>query len=370
MPRQNADVQGGDSFDKGKKELMRNSARRVSDVIQQGHARRRASAAVVMAVAVVTAAAYAADAFAPAGAKATLSVDYVYESAGKKSSEGMYDPYEWRVKRSANLVAELAAQPVTAMPTVQAIDASQKAELKGKSDKAQSVATQMAPMTADVQKIMAKCGEDEACITREVQKMGEAMQGTPEMAAAMKAKKDAQELGKPGAPRYQAWRPTAQKGSYLIDETVHISVTDPICTGLPRHRCTRDEVRKGSGEIPLPPGAKKDRGASAGISAVEVDAGKNTLTVTLPVPMFLLPYTETITTNEPEGTHDTPTPKGPQQKQLSFRVNAAGGITHDKPITVALKGGWRSQTGEQVVALKGEFGDAGTLTVRWRFIVQ
>ena len=370
MLRQKPDVQGDDSFNKGKKELMRNLARRVSDVTQLGYAIRCASAAVVITVAVETMAAYASDAFAPAGAKATLSVDYVYESAGKKRSEGMYDPYEWRVKRSANLVAELAAQPVTAMPTVQAIDASQKAELKGKSDKAQSVATQMAPMTADVQKMMAKCGEDEACLTREAQKMGEALQGTPEMTAAMNAKKDAQELGKPGAPRYQAWRPTAQKGSYFIEETVHISVTDPICTGKPRHRCTRDEVRKGSGEIPVPPDAKKSPGAAAGISAVEVDAGKSTLTVALPVPMFLLPYTETITTDEPEGTHDTPTPKGPQQKQLRFRVNAAGAVTHEKPITVALKGGWRSQAGEQVAALKGEFGDAGTLTVRWRFIVQ
>jgi hypothetical protein len=315
-------------------------------------------------------AADAADSFAPAGARATLSVDYVYESAGQKRSEGMYDPYEWRVKRSANLVAELASQPATAMPTVQAIDASQMAELKGKSDKAESVATQMAPMMADVQKIMAKCGEDEACITRETQKMGAAMQGTPAMAAAMSAKKDAQDLGKPGAPRYQAWRPTAQKGSYVIDETVHISVTDPICTSRPRHRCTRDEVRKGSGEIPLPPDAKKNRDAAAGISAVEVDEGKNTLTVRLPVPLFLLSYTETITTDEPAGTHDTPTPKGPQQKLHRFRVNAAGDITHDKPFTVPLKGGWRTQAGEQVLNLKGDFGDAGKLTVRWSFNAQ
>jgi hypothetical protein len=315
-------------------------------------------------------AAHAADAFAPAGAKATLTVDYVYESAGKKRSEGMYDPYEWRVKRSANLVADLAAQPATAMPTLQAMDASQMAELKGQSSKAQSVATQMAPMMADVQKIMARCGDDEACITRETQKMGAAMQGTPAMAAANSAKKDAQALARPGALRYQAWRPTAQKGSYLIDETVHISVTDPICTSRPRHRCTRDEVRKGSGEIPLPPDAKRNKGAAAGVSAVEVDAAKNTLTLGLPVPMFLLPYTETITTDEPAGTHDTPTPKGPQQKQHRFRVNAAGGVTHDKPFTVPLKGGWRSQTGEQVMNLKGEFGDAGKLTVRWRFNVQ
>ena len=348
---------------------MRNFARNVSGATKLGHAMQLVSALVITS-AVMTPAAYAADAFAPAGAKATLSVDYVYESAGKTRSEGMYDPYEWRVKRSVNLVAELAAQPVTALPTLQAIDASQMAELKGKSDKAQSVATQMAPMTAGVEKIMAKCGDDEACITREAQKMGAAMRGTPEMAAAQNAQKDMQELGKPGAPRYQAWRPTVQKGRYLIDETVHVSVPDPICFSRPRQRCTRDEVRKGSGEIPVPQDAKKNPGAAAGISAAEVDAGKNTLTVRLPVPLVLLPYTETITTDEPAGTHDTPTPKGPQQKLHSFRVNAAGGSTHDKPFTVPLKGGWRSQAGEQVVALNGKFGDAGKLTVRWRFNVQ
>lgn len=311
----------------------------MADPTGAGHAMRSMSAAMVMTLAVMTPAAHAADAFAPAGAKATLSVDYVYESPGKKSSEGMYEPYEWRVKRSANLVANLVAQPATAMPTVQAIDASQMAELKGKTAKSQAVAKKMEPLMADVQKIMKKCGEDEACITRETQKMGEAMRGTPEMETAMSAKKEAQGLGKQGAPRYQAWRPTAQKGSYIIDETVHISVTDPICTGRPRHRCTRDEVRKGSGEIPVPPDAKKNPGALAGGSAVEIDTVKNTITVTLPVPLFPLPYTETIRTDEPEGTHDTPTPRGPQQKLSRFRVDAAGNVTHDKPFNVPLKGG-------------------------------
>lgn len=85
------------------------------------------------------------------------------------------------------------------------------------------------------------------------------------------------------------------------------------------------------------------------------------------MPLFLLSYTETITTDEPDGTYDEPTPKGPQQKLHSFRVSGKGGVT---PFTVPLKGGWRSQSGEQVVALKGEFGDAGKLTVRWRFNVQ
>jgi hypothetical protein len=348
---------------------MRNSVRKVSDVGERSHAVRFLATTLLMALAAMAPAAHAADAFAPAGTKATLSVDYVYESAGRKSSEGMYDPYEWRVKHTASLVADLAAQAATAMPTLQAIDAAQTTELKNKSEKAQAVATQMAPMMEDVQKIMAKCGDDEACITRETQKMGAAMQGTPKMAAAMKAKKDLQELANPGAPRYQAWRPTAQRGNYSIDETAHISVTDPICTSKPRHRCTRDEVRNGSGQITLPPESKKSSRPGAGIAAVEMDASKNTLTLRLPVPV-MLPYTETITTDEPEGTHDTPTPKGPQQKLLRFRVNAGGDVMDDKPLTVPLTGGWRSQSGQQVVTLKGEFGDAGKLTVRWRFSVQ
>ncbi|MDH5265221.1 MAG: hypothetical protein OEX21_10770, partial [Betaproteobacteria bacterium] len=148
---------------------------------------------------------------------------------------------------------------------------------------------------------------------------------------------------------------------------------DPICSGKPRHRCSREETRKGSGDVPVPAGArsKGNQGAAAGLSAVELDAAKNALTVVLPTPLGPVPYTELIVTDEPEGTHDTPTPKGPRSKQAIFRVSASGsGFMNDKPLTVGLKGGWRSQEGEYSVPLKGNFGDSGTLTVRWRFKVQ
>lgn len=320
-------------------------------------------------LALIAATAQAADALAPAGAKGTLTVEYLYESAGSKRSEGMYDPHAWRVKRNVTIVTELAAHPATALPSMQPLDAANTAQLNTMADKTEAMSKKMAPMMASAEAIMAKCGEDEGCITREAQKMGVAMQGTPQMATALSAKKEAQEAFAPGAPRYQAWRGTAQKSSYLIEETANISVTDPICTSRPRHRCTRDEVRKGAGEIPVPPEAKKDLRGAAIVWGVEVDSSKNTLTLALPVPLFPLPYTETITTDEPAGTHDTPTPKGPQKKQLLFRVNTGGGTTNDKPLTVPLKGGWRSQSGEQVSSLKGEFGDAGKLTVRWQFKV-
>jgi hypothetical protein len=173
--------------------------------------------------------------------------------------------------------------------------------------------------------------------------------------------------------RYQAWRPTAQKGSYAIEELVKVSVTDPICTSKPRHRCSREETRKGSGDVPVPAEArsKGNAGAAAGFSAVELDAQKGALTIGLPVPLGMLPYTETITSDEPDGTYDTPIARGSRKREAFYRVSASGsGFMHDKPFTVALKGGWRDQAGEQTVKLRGEFGNGGTLTVRWRFKVQ
>ena len=69
-------------------------------------------------------------------------------------------------------MAQLAAEPPTALPTMQPLDATQSAQLKSLGDKSQAVATKMAPLMVDAEKIMAKCGDDEACLTREAQKMG------------------------------------------------------------------------------------------------------------------------------------------------------------------------------------------------------
>jgi hypothetical protein len=315
------------------------------------------------------AAAHAAPPFAPVGARAVLTVDYLYESAGRKSENGGYDPYEWKVKRNLSMEAQLAAQAPLAMPTVQPMDAAQVASLEGKAKKAQEIAAPMAPMMADAQKIMARCGDDEACITREVQKMGAAMAGTQQMADARKAGSDMAALGAPGAARYQAFRATSQAGTYLIDEEVRISNADPICLSRPRGRCTRSETRKGGGNVPAAAGG--GRQGAAGISAVEWDSAKGTLALVPPIPLGMLAYTETIASDEPDGTYDTPIARGARPKQAFFRVSGTGnGFRHDKPLVVPVKGGWRNQQGEQVVKLQGKYGDAGTLTVRWRFVVQ
>ncbi|MES1164043.1 MAG: hypothetical protein ABUL50_13410, partial [Rhizobacter sp.] len=172
---------------------------------------------VVIAVGLSLAAAttHAADTFAPVGAKATLSVEYIYESDGRKQDK--LDLHEWKVSRSASSVADLVAQAPQPLPSMQKLDAQQTADLNAKQAKGQSAAAKMAPMMDSVEKIMAKCGDDEACITRETQKMGFGMAGTPPMGQAMSAKTDIEAASKQGAPRYQVWQATTLKGRYTID---------------------------------------------------------------------------------------------------------------------------------------------------------
>lgn len=325
-------------------------------------------ALLAVGIAVCGSAAGAADAFAPAGTKATLTVDYRYESAGKQRSEGQYDPYEWKVRRNAQLVAQLSAGAPKPLPAVHTIETAQIENMKSKAAKAEAIGTRMAPSMDAAMKIAEKCGDNDACMEREAMKLGAEMRGNGQMAALQGHAKALDEVTRPGAPRYQAWNGVSQSGSYDIDEVVHISVTDPICIGRPRNRCIRDETRKGAGKLPVAiPGLKVNGPANASTAAVEIDTQKNTLAVRLPG-VGLLPLTETITSDEPEGTHETPTPKGPHQILLTYRLKQDRGAD-DEALVFPLKGGWRSQSGEQVLALKGPFGDTGKLTVRWQFVV-
>lgn len=312
---------------------------------------------LLLALAGTHAGAPAAEAFAAPGAQATLTVDYVYESAGKTQDRN--DLREWRSRRRLSLSADLRSTAPTALPAMQALDGAQMAQLDRQATQMRQFATAAEPVTADVGKIMAKCGEDEACLERQMAKMGLAMAGTSRADAVSQAGRQAMQAVQPGAPRYQTWHATAQTGRYTIDDSFRSVLADPICQ--PTLRCTRHELRSGAGPVPPLTATARDVGL---YHAVELDAAQNTLTLRLPVPLSPLPYTETITTDEPAGARDTPTPKGPQPKSLVFRTAATG---QPAAITVALRGGWRSQSGEQVVTMKGPAGEGGRLTARWRF---
>lgn len=300
--------------------------------------------------------------FAPAGARATLTVEYRYEAQGRKQDK--YDLHEWKLRRSAELVAELQAQKPTALPAMQPLDAAQTARMGQQQAQAQRLATQMQPMMASAQAIVEKCGDDEKCIERETMAMGAAMAGTPQLDSTLRTGRETAAVMQPGADRYQRWEGRAQQGSYVIEESWHVVHADPICVRLPKARCTHDMQRKGSGAIT----------AGNTAAAAELDLQAQTLMLKLPVPHGPLAYVETQTTDEPDGTHSTPTPKGPQNGQIVLRLTADGKLMLPD-LKVALKGGWRSQSGEQVLAMPAEPwhgapADNGRLVMRWRFSVK
>lgn len=316
----------------------------------------RLAALALVALATASAATRAAD-FAPKGVGAMLSVDYSYAAAGKKSDK--YDLREWKLRRTLHIDAQLTAGAAAPMPSLQPMEAGQQTRLQQQTAQVNKFAEQSAPMMASAQAILEKCGDDEKCMEREAMRLGQSMSGTPQLDATLKAGKETAAVLAPGANRYQVWQGQSQTGNYRIDEKVHIVHADPICIPLPKQRCTRDEVRQGAGTL------ANTKGSAA---IIEVDTGKSTLTLMLPTAHEALGYTETVTTDEPEGTHSTPTPKGPQPRQLAFKP--VEGKAQVPTFTVPLSGGWRSQSGVQTFKFTGPNEQGGTMTVRWRFQVQ
>ena len=302
------------------------------------------------ALTILAAAATRADNFAAKGAKATLTVEYVYASNGKTQDRN--DSHQWSVTRTVKLSADLIAQTPQPLPTMHEMEAGQKADLKNKQEKAQSAQEKMAPVQADIQKIMAKCGEDEACLEREIQKYGMSNSDSAKMNSARSADKDIAVAANQGPARYQLWTAASQRGTYSIEESRHDVVADPACGAS--MQCTTDENAKGAGEVPLPPGAKAAASGPPSLAMAEIDAGGKTVAIVLPVPLSMLPYTKTIKSNSPDRK------SGTSQDLVRCPPKDL------KPVRVALKGGGRDESGTEEIKIAGAGADGGTLTIRWK----
>lgn len=294
--------------------------------------------------------------FAAKGTRGVLSAEYVYTANGRKADKD--DSHEWRVKRSVSMRAELVAEAPAALPRLQAPDAQQMAKIDQQRAQAEKMSRQMAPAMSGVEALLAKCGEDEACIEREAVRMGDAMAGQKPTRELLKTGAETSAAMQPGALRYQAWQSTSLSGSFQIEELQKFVTTDPLCMGRPGARCHREVRRSGAGAVPPPP-ADTRKQAAAGFAATEFDAAGKMLYVRLPVPLNVLPCTEAITTDMP-GASESGTPRACQHL---FQV--AGKAS---PFTVALPAGAREQAGERTLAIEGGGPEGGQLVVRWRFV--
>ena len=288
-----------------------------------------------------------AELLASKGAKGTLSVQYEYSATGKKADK--YEPAEWRVLRTIDLVVPMRAEMPLPGPTLRPMDAEQTADLAKKQAHVKSLQTTLAPTMADMMKIAEKCDEDEACVEKAIQEYSKTM----DMATINSAKADATAASSMGAPRYQLWQPVSQKGTFLIDESYRSQTSDPLCLSKPKQRCSREETRKGGGEIPPPPGAKDTSAAM-----LEVDSEKKDVLIKLPIPLSALTYTTQITSDFPD------------EKSGSSPGILPAMFGQQKSITAVIPGDLRTASGTQSFKVDGAGGEGGTLIVKWQFTLQ
>jgi len=247
------------------------------------------------------------------GAKATLQVEYVYSTTGSYSSPSKDQTRDWKVQRTVNLTAQMVA------------DAPQPVGVMSQGGAAQS------PMMADMQKIAAKCGNDQNCLMNEMNTVASAMQQS--------------------ASQYQLWRSVSQSGTYSIDELHHHQVFEMTCNKTDK-LCRREETRKGSGPVPAPAGGQ----STAGASMLEVNSAKKELVVSLPVPLAPLNYTQTVVTTVPG-----------EKGGVTQTVAKPWMLRASKPMTVTIPTDLKSVSGTQSFKLDGTYDEGGTVTVKWRF---
>lgn len=300
-----------------------------------------------------------AELLAPQGAKGTLTVEYVFTSAGHYTSPAKDVIDNWSVRRVINLTAQYAADAPQPFGVLHKDDAKQNAQVKDLQARTTSAAKKMEPMANDMMAIAAKCGvsmesgEDvtkaqEACIEKAVSNYGTNLQMTPELKS---AGADIAAVNKMASgTRFQLWHSTAQSGTYSIEENISKQVFEMTCTAS--KVCKRIETVKGGGAIPAPPGGK----STAGASMLEVDSTGGDMVLSLPMPLAPLPITRTVTTT----IIDDDSKGGPGFAPLWT-------MPANKPITVKIPKDLAAVSGAQSIVIAGEQAGAGMLTVSWHF---
>lgn len=319
--------------------------------------RRGAAAWLLAAAAGLAATTVHAQNFAVPGTALQLSVELRFESQGRRQDK--VDLFEWKGLRTARYTVPLVAGTPSPLSAYRGPDAPQQARAQQGAAKAQQAAQAMAPMMAAAEQIVARCGEDEACITRETQQLGARLQTDAALAGGGQAVGAALRTTAPEVPRYQLWTAGsgAAQGRYEVNEFLHAVHGDPICMGLPKARCTRDETRRGQG--PLGWGSAPGQG-QAGVAQAEWDSRSGTLTLSLPS-VGHLPVQDSVKTDEPPGTHSAPGLVWLKSPELGSEA-----VRQALTVTLAAPGALKGLSGEKQVTVPGADGAGGKLVLRWR----
>ena len=291
------------------------------------------------------------------GSKATLNVEYVYESAGSRS-EGKYESGSrqstWNLKRTFKVTVPMVAQEPTDLGSVLGSGQDDdRAALKEKETRGNRAAEAMAPVQADMMKLVEKCGEDAACMQREMMKNMSGEGGQRALKAKKAAEPDIAAVLQRGPMRYQFWTPAApgSRTFNIHDEKQERWLAMGGGEGSRAVPCTSGAVAVGEGR--LVPDAVAVASVPKGIvgegGGIQFDSKAKTLTLTLP------------------GVIGTPSPLTPLKQTHSGNCSGSGfpslntGI-ETGPWLIKFNGEQVAQQGSRIIGGKS---DGSTLTIRW-----
>lgn len=231
-------------------------------------------------VALLAAGPAAADPFSPAKSKATLTVTYTLQGGGTDRPASHEREVIWSVENRYEAKATLIAEKPAALGGMHKPDAAETASMQQRQATAEAGAQDMQGMMQMAQKIMEKCGEDEACIQAETIKMSQQVDpNDPKLKA---AKQNMEAAGAMPGNRYQLFSAGPQSGTFKVTEQAHEAYFDAACSLKNQAPCAFDTKVSGAGKLTDPQG---NTSFTLGVMA-EVDTQGGTLIFTLPVPGF------------------------------------------------------------------------------------
>jgi hypothetical protein len=221
-----------------------------------------------------------ADPFSPLKSKATLTLTYTLTGGGTDRPDSHEREVIWSVENRYEVKATLVAEKPSGFGSFHKPDAAETASMQQRQAAAEAGAQNMQGMMEMAQKIMEKCGEDEACIQQETIKMSQQIDpNDPKLKAAKQNIETASAM--PG-DRYQLFSAGPQSGTFKVTEKAHEAYFDAACSLKNQAPCAFDTAVAGAGKLTDPQG---NTSFTLGVMA-EVDTQNGSLILTMPVPGF------------------------------------------------------------------------------------
>jgi hypothetical protein len=229
----------------------------------------------------------------PAKGAAALTVTYELKGAGVDRPASNEKNVSWAVENRYTVTAAMTAQQPSAYGAFHKPDAAEQAREAGRAQAVTQAAGDMQSMMEQAEKIMALCGDNEDCITRETMKLAQGID--PNSAQMQSAKANIAAASVMPETRYQLFEPGTQTGTYAVKETAHEAYYDAACSPATEAACAFDTVVSGEGEATDGGGATVfQSGAMA-----EIDYQNGSLILKMAMPGFATAK-KTVTTRNPE----------------------------------------------------------------------